>query len=95
MSPEAILGLVTVVVGAVISGGVSLAGVVFVARSNERNSAFEATVKAFTAVTTENQRLRDDLAQKERRIGELEAQLARAYTSQHPNWGPGGAPAAG
>jgi len=68
-----------VIISTVIAGVLSLIGVLWSSRSATRSSMYDTLVKAYEAVTTENERLRNEKALDKQRINDLEAQLARCY----------------
>lgn len=94
-----------VIAGVIVSGLFSLAGIWYATRSQSRSQTFDTLVKAYEAVSEDNQRLRIENARLEQqqdaerrrcdeRITDLERQLARAYRNR-PDTGPLGGKAGG
>jgi hypothetical protein len=71
-------------VGALISGVLSISGVVISGLFQSKGSTFTTLVQAYEAVTTENARLRAESLRKDQRITDLEGQVARAYGQWEP-----------
>lgn len=68
-----------VLASALVSALLTLLGTIFASRSTSKSATFDTMVKAYQAISEENQRLRGVETEKDTEIARLKLELSRCY----------------